>query len=141
MECEFGHRTQAYKNNIKFIIDEGDYDKFVKNYSFCLNNKGYVRYSSRKDGLNNKSLSRIIMGEPVGREVDHINVNPLDNRRENLRIATHKQNMSNTNKYKTNTAGFKGVSFHKQNQKFRATIRIDGKYKHLGLFATAEAGH
>ena len=141
MECEFGSRTQAYKNGLKFIIDEGDYDEFVKGYRFSLHHDGYVIYSSRKDGLQCKLLSRIIMGEPEGLEIDHKNVNPLDNRRENLRVCTHQQNCKNKNKNSNNTAGFKGVSFHKKNQKFRATISIDGKTKHLGCFATAEGAH
>jgi len=141
MECEFGSLTQAYKNNIKFLINPDDYEKFVKDYSFNLNTFGYVVYSSRKDGLCGKLLSRVLFGEPEGLDVDHINTNKLDNRRENLRIATHKQNCKNKNKYSNNKSGFKGVSFDKQKQKFRARISIDGKYKHLGLFATADGAH
>jgi hypothetical protein len=141
MNCEFGSRTQAYRNNIKFLIDPGDYEKFVKNYSFYLHPDGYVIYSSTKDGLNGKLLSRVIMGEPEGLEIDHISLNKLDNRRENLRIATTQQNQYNKNKYSNNTSGFKGVSFDKRNQKFRARINIDGKEKFLGYFATAVGAH
>jgi len=141
MICNFGRRTKAYRDNIKFIIDDQDYDKFVKNYSFRLDPGGYVMYSSRKDGLTGKLLSRVIMGEPDGKMIDHINVNPLDNRRENLRVCTNQQNQFNKNKYKNNKSGFKGVSFNKQTQKFVAQIQINGKNKHLGLFVTAEAAH
>ena len=141
MECNFGSRTAAYRNNTKFIIDVADYDKFVKGYSFILHNKGYVQYSSKKDGLCHKRLHRMIMGEPDGKMIDHINVNPLDNRRENLRVCTNQQNLFNKNKYSNNTSGFKGVSFHKNAQKFVASISIDGKLKHLGYFATAAAAH
>ena len=141
MECEFGSRSAAYRNNTKFIINSDDYENFIKNYSFCLNTDGYVVYSSRKDGLNGKLLSRIIMGEPAGMDVDHKNLNKLDNRRENLRVCTNQQNQFNKNKTKSNTSGFKGVSFYKPTQKFRASISIDGKQKHLGLFITAEAAH
>jgi hypothetical protein len=141
MNCEFGSDTQAYRDNIKFIIDIGDYDKFVKGYSFKLHPDGYVQYSGAKDGLHNKYLARVLFGEPDDMEIDHINTNPLDNRRENLRIATHRQNCKNKNKYKNNTSGFKGVSFDKKEQKFRARISIDGKRKFLGYFATAEAAH
>jgi hypothetical protein len=141
MECEFGELTAARRKGIKFIIDIADYENFIKNYSFCLNTDGYVVYSSRKDGLHGKRLHRVIMGEPDDREVDHINVNPLDNRRENLRVCTNQQNLFNKNKYSNNTSGFKGVSFHKNAQKFVASISIDGKLKHLGYFATAAAAH
>jgi hypothetical protein len=141
MNCEFGSLTQAYKNNIKFLINPDDYEKFVKDYSFTLNTFGYVVYSSTKDGLHGKYLARMIMGEPEGLDVDHISLNKLDNRRENLRVATRKQNMDNKNKQSNNTSGFKGVSFHKRDQKFVAQISIDGKRKFLGYFATAEAAH
>jgi len=141
MECEFGSRTAAYRNNTKFIINSDDYKKYVKGYSFCLNTFGYVIYSSRKDGLCRKFLSRVIMGEPDNMEVDHINTNKLDNRRENLRVCTRQQNNCNTNKRSDNKSGFKGVCFEKRRQKFVARIRIDGKLKHLGYFATAAAAH
>jgi len=141
MICEFGSRTQAYRDNLKFIIDIEDYEKYVKDYSFTLSVKGYVVYTSRKDGLHNKYLARMLFGEPDNMDVDHINTNPLDNRRDNLRIATTQQNCKNKNKYKNNTSGFKGVSFHKKAQKYRARIQIDGKNTPLGYFATAEGAH
>ena len=141
MECEFGSRSAAYRKGLRFIINSDDYENFIKGYSFCLDTFGYVRYSSRKDGLCGKRLSRVIMGEPDGKMIDHINVNPLDNRRGNLRTCTNQQNQCNKNKTKSNTSGFKGVYFKKQNQKFVARIGLNGKKKHLGYFATAEAAH
>lgn len=41
--------------------------------------------------------------------------------------------------YKTNTSGYKGVSFHKHSQKWRATISILNKKKHIGFYETKEA--
>ena len=140
MYCDFGSKTKAFKDGIKFIIDADDYEKYVKGYSFALSH-GYVQYSSRKDGLNNKRLHRVIMNEPDGKFIDHINMNPLDNRRENLRECTQQQNQCNTNKYSNNTSGFKGVSFHKRDKKFVAHIKLNGKKKHLGYFDTAEKAH
>jgi hypothetical protein len=75
-------------------------------------------------------------------QIDHINGNRLDNRIENLRLATHAQNNQNVSKRRNNTSDFKGVSLHQQSRKFRAQICINGRKKHLGIFATAqEAGH
>lgn len=71
-------------------------------------------------------------------EVDHINGNPSDNRIENLRAATHKQNSQNMKTTRRNSSGVKGVSFHKTHGKWSAYIRADGKMKHLGLFKTIE---
>ena len=141
MECSFGELTGAYRRGLKFLIDAADYQKYIKGYSFCLDPGGYVMYSSRKDGLTGKYLARVLFGEPDDMDVDHKNLNKLDNRRENLRIATRGQNNCNKTKYKNNTSGFKGVSFHKKAQKYRARISIDGKQKFLGYFVTAEAAH
>jgi hypothetical protein len=67
-------------------------------------------------------------------EIDHIDGNPLNNRIENLRPASHADNCKNMKIYKSNTSGFKGVSFHKATGKWAAGIRLCGKWTHLGLF-------
>jgi hypothetical protein len=67
-------------------------------------------------------------------QIDHININPLDNRIENLRILTCSENCRNKNKLKNCSSKYIGVSWNKQNSKWEAKIRIDGKKKHLGLF-------
>lgn len=93
--------------------------------------------------VNNKSiyLHRLIMNPPKGLYVDHINRNPLDNRRKNLRIATQSQNMANQGIAKHNSSGYKGVSFHKASQKWQAYIEC-GKKIHIGCFASRdEAAH
>ena len=67
--------------------------------------------------------------------VDHINNNPLDNRKENLRICTQHQNAYNK-KIKLPKSGFRGVQKHKN--KWRATITVKSEIKRLGCFDTAE---
>ena len=64
-------------------------------------------------------------------EIDHINGTRNDNHIENLRLVTHQENHFNQT-----TA--KGYTFNKRNQKFRATITINGKRKHLGYFDNEE---
>lgn len=71
-------------------------------------------------------------------EVDHIDGNPSNNRIENLRASTHKQNSTNMKKPSRNTSGVKGVSFHKTTGKWMPTIRADGKMKYLGIYRTIE---
>jgi hypothetical protein len=69
--------------------------------------------------------------------VDHINTDSLDNRRANLRLATHSQNSCNSRRDKSNTySRFRGVSFSKRKQKFFAAIRANGKKTWLGYFKT-----
>lgn len=73
--------------------------------------------------------------------VDHINGNPLDNRRSNLRAATHSQNLHNRGKPGHNTSGIKGVSFDKRTGRFDARVMVKRKQYWLGRFDTpAEAG-
>ena len=71
--------------------------------------------------------------------IDHINHNPTDNRWCNLREATYATNNKNRRLGKDNTSGYKGVSWHKGRNKWRAEIRVDGIGKHLGYYDTPEA--
>ena len=68
--------------------------------------------------------------------VDHINHDGCDNRIENLREVTAKEQAMNTRLSKLNTSGVKGVSFLKDRNKWRASANIDGKKTNLGTFAT-----
>lgn len=70
-------------------------------------------------------------------EIDHINGARDDNRINNLREATRKQNSANRRKLSGDLP--KGVVRHRH--KFRAQIRIQGRVKHLGVYATPEQAH
>ncbi len=70
--------------------------------------------------------------------VDHIDGNPMNNRIENLRPATHAENSRNCGISVANTSGVRGVSFHKPTRKWAAHIRAEGKMKHLGLFVSLD---
>jgi len=69
--------------------------------------------------------------------IDHIDPTTetfVDNRRRNLRAVTHSQNMQNRRKHSNNTSGVPGVRWEKRNEKWRASITINRKKKHLGYF-------
>jgi hypothetical protein len=71
--------------------------------------------------------------------IDHINGNRLDNRIENLRDVTRQQNSWNLQKAKRNSkSGYLGVDWKPERNKWRAQIRVGGKKKLIGYFATAE---
>ena len=78
-------------------------------------------------------LHRMIAAAPEGMEVDHINGDGLDNRRENLRVCTHHENMRARHRA-WGSSDYKGVSWHKQIQKWRAFIGSNGRILHLGCF-------
>ena len=71
-------------------------------------------------------------------EIDHINGNTKDNRLENLRDVSHRENLRNKKIYKNNTSGTLGVSFDKSKQGYQASIMINGKTKNLGVFKNKE---
>lgn len=71
-----------------------------------------------------------------GQCVDHIDLCRSNNAWLNLRVCTQAQNCQNTTKRKINTSGFMGVS--RNGKRWRASIKLDGKYEHIGNFKTPE---
>ena len=73
--------------------------------------------------------------DPDELQIDHINGDGTDNRIENLRLATNKQNTRHQIKMNSrNTSGFRGVVWHKQRNKWIAQIMLNGRNTHGGLF-------
>lgn len=104
-------------------------------YSFCDNGNGYI--VAWADGKY-QYLHRMILGDKKGLEIDHINGDKLDNRRENLRHVTHQQNIFNMRTPKTNKTGVKGVTFDARINKWIARIAPNRQSKHLGSFPTIQ---
>lgn len=75
---------------------------------------------------------------PAGLVIDHINGERADNRLANLRVCTFQENHYNRKPRSDNKSGFRGVSWHKQKQKWVAQITVGGKSKFLGFFANPE---
>ena len=114
------------------IIDTEDYKK-VKNIKWSLDGYGYV-CCSKRDGTCFK-LHRVVLGLSESKKnPDHIDNDPLNNRKLNLRICTQHQNTCNNKKQKNNTSGYKGVSRDKSKNKWRARIKVNYKEMHLGIF-------
>jgi len=70
--------------------------------------------------------------------VDHINHDGLDNRRQNIRVCTHSQNLKNRNLSSNNTSGYHGVYFLKSSGTWYARIIVNGLLIHLGHYAEKE---
>lgn len=113
-----------------FFIDIEDFWK-VKDYCWCKNKDGYLRgWINKKRML----LHRLIMNCPDNMVVDHINHDITDNRKNNLRILTHQQNMMNMKIHKNNTSGASGVKWNKLIGKWTADITINNERIYLGYF-------
>lgn len=118
------------------LVDDEDYE-FLNQISWSTEHD--KRFKSRdvfyaRGGFEGKTVQmhRLIMGFPKKRHVDHINGNGLDNRRENLRIVSNRQNQQNR-KRKT-TSNYPGVYWHKGANKWVARIHMNGKREYLGSF-------
>ena len=83
-------------------------------------------------------LHRFLTNCPKGLTVDHINRNPLDNRKSNLKVCTHKENCQNSTSNKNSTSSFVGVHKHFQNNNWVSQIKYKNKTIHLGSFNTQE---
>lgn len=124
------------------LVDDEDYLKLTKFkwYTFKNRNRGYyaVRTSPKINGQHRLIyMHREIMLVSSPDQIDHINGNGLDNRRENLRVATPRQNAQNLHILRSSL--LPGVSWHKPSQRWKAQIKIDGHNYHLGLFDDEES--
>lgn len=127
------------------IVDAIDAD--LAQLKWYANGNEPLIYASGNAKVNGKwrnilRLHRMIMERIVGRNletaefVDHIDLDTLNNRRSNLRLCTHAQNVMNKRRYASNKLGVKGV--YKRDGKFRAQIQVSGQKIMLGTYETIE---
>jgi hypothetical protein len=117
-----------------FFIDKIDLNK-IKKYHWNERKKGYITNSIK--GV----LHRYLLDLNENEFIDHIDGNPKNNCRDNLRICTNAENTRNRKKPKTNTSGYKGVSWHKFHKRWSAKITSNEKQHHLGYFTTANEAY
>lgn len=107
-----------------------DYDK-IKNYTWYINNHGYV-FSAKDKVL----MHRLVTNCPDNLLPDHIHGEKSrnDNRKSNLRIVSHGQNSMNVKPRSDNTSGTTGISWDKRSNKWVVRIMVGGKNIYLGYF-------
>jgi len=74
--------------------------------------------------------------DPYPMQVDHEDRNSLNNNVDNLRLGGRRLQVQNKSTYRNNVSGVKGVRWVEQRSKWRAYIKVENKFKHLGYFAT-----
>jgi len=118
------------------IVDEEDYERLVAMGKWYALKKKHHVYAVRSVRLKEKRplfiMHRVIMEAKDGQIVDHINRDGLDNRKANLRICSHAENIRNQIGHSMSFSKFKGVVRHKN--AWQSQIGFAGKYIYLGRF-------
>jgi len=119
------------------LVDDADYDGIVK-WKWFAARRGRRVYAARNILLPSGCrtvvyMHREILRPPPGMDTDHINRDPLDNRRVNLRACTRSQNMANQRAGR-GASRFKGVCWDKNSGKWLASIMRHRKHHYLGRF-------
>lgn len=119
-------------------VDDEDYEKLasVRWYTnVCRGTPRAIRATYKDNKATRITMARVIMDAPVGRYVDHINHDTLDNRKSNLRLCTLAENSHNRKKL-GNKSGFLGVYQHEN--RWQTHMAVSGKLKYFGSFVTPE---
>jgi len=119
------------------IVDKHNFEWLSKWKWHCTVDKRGKCYATRRFNINGKWISirmhRLILNTPANFQIDHHNHNTLDNRENNLRIATQSQNQGNRVKQKSSSK-YKGVTWYKDTKKWKAQIAIKNHKTSLGYF-------
>lgn len=91
-----------------------------------------------KSYRNHRIIWKLVYGADPFEQIDHIDGNKFNNKINNLREATNSENQHNEGLRKTNTSGFKGVSFDKWFGLWVAHIGLNNKQIKLGRFKNKE---
>lgn len=123
------YESPSYNVCKTYVIDAEDYPE-VSKYKWVSDKNGYAKCVTT--GIY---LHRFLLNAKLGQQVDHINLDVLDNRKENLRICGNSLNSSNRKPY--SKLSIKGVEEHR-NGKFSAYFRINNKQYHSPCYNTRE---
>ena len=119
LSCVYVHKSNSHEHADVF-------------YAICgLKSRGNKQFLFHRFLMN-------LLDDDGKLQVDHINHNPLDNRKDNLRLVTQQANNHNLHKslgrQKVCSSVYQGVHWHKQNSKWQADIRVNCKQIYLGCF-------
>jgi hypothetical protein len=140
---DLGWKICLYKPFTKEIIDyaiisECDFEKATTIF-WQKTKYGYARGRNKDTGKDVLLHTFILDTNTNNVLLDHINRNKLDCRRENIRYADKQLNSLNRETPKNSTTGYRGVSFDKRRNKYRAHIKLNQKQISLGYFSDITA--
>ena len=117
-----------------FYIDKDDIEKALQ-YTWCLSKTGYLVANIKHKVTK---LHRYLLDCKDNEFVDHIDGNPRNNSRLNLRLCNQTQNTKNVKLKKNNSSGYPGISYLTNIGKFRVRIMVNRKEIALGRYNTFE---
>ena len=114
------------------MFDDSDRPLFDA-HKWWVTDRGYVLTKIRGEDGKRRSigLHRLLLGDPV-EDIDHIDRNPRNNTRSNLRACDKATNNKNVSTRKNKTSEHRGVS--KRGDRWQAVVRINGRLTWLGVF-------
>ena len=129
--------SRCIKVQEEFAVVDDEYYEILKDYTWWLIRRDHSFYAATTVNGKNIRMHHMIVGRPLnGLVTDHIDGNGLNNRKENLRIVTQRENAINLKIDKTSR--FPGVSWQKFRKKWVAQMRIGKRSKFLGHFVKEE---
>lgn len=106
----------------------------IKKYAWSAYLRDRSCYAMTRVNGKTTKMHNLLFSPPDGMICDHINRNGLDNRNENIRFATHQENLFNAGPKKNNKSGYQGVYWNPANKNWRSRIKVNGKPIELGSF-------
>jgi hypothetical protein len=137
---DYNQETGEFRWRCRSDVGKTWNKKYPNKIAGRINYLGYWQIGINNILYSSHRLAWLYMsGEWPKDKIDHRDLNPSNNKWNNLREASDTQNKMNTSIKKSNKSGFKGVI--KISDKYRAAIRINGIKTHLGHFNTPEEAH
>jgi hypothetical protein len=137
-ETTVGIIIESKKFGIKIVsIDREDLPR-VSAFSWMLCPHKHTVYAKSTSTLCRVGMHRLIMSFPTGKVIDHFDKCGINNTKTNLKICSYSQNSMRRKKSENSPCKYKGVYPTPNSTKFRASIRHNGKFIHLGYHPTQE---